>query len=56
MNTYNIEYQGITIVEKINPEELDKVLLQVKGIATLTGKDTEMIRVSLNKDNNHCSD
>jgi hypothetical protein len=56
MNTYNIEYQGITIVEEVKPEDLDGILLQVKGIATLTGKDTEKIEVLLNKDNNRCSE
>jgi len=55
MNTYNIEYQGITIVERVNPKDLDNVLLQVKGIATLTGKDTEKIRVYLNKNEDHCN-
>lgn len=49
MNTYNIEYQGITVLEKIKPEDLDKMLLQVKGIASLTGKDTNKIKVILNK-------
>jgi len=49
MNTYNIEYQGITVLEEVKPEDLDKMLLQVKGIASLTGKDTNKIKVILNK-------
>jgi hypothetical protein len=41
--------KGITVLEKIKPEDLDKMLLQVKGIASLTGKDTNKIKVILNK-------
>jgi len=50
MNTYNIEYQGITIVSEVKPEELESTLMQVKGIAVLTGKDEEQIEVVLNKE------
>lgn len=50
MNTYNIEYQGITIVSEVTPEELESTLMQVKGIAVLTGKDEEQIKVVLNKE------
>ena len=50
MNTYNIKYQGITIVSEVPPEELEKTLIQVKGLVILTGKDTEEIKVILNKE------
>lgn len=50
MNTYNIKYQGITIVSEVTPEELEKTLIQVKGIVTFGGKDEEQIEVILNKE------
>jgi hypothetical protein len=50
MSTYNIEYQGITIVEKVKSDNLENMLMQVKGLVILTGKDTEEIKVILNKE------
>lgn len=50
MNTYSIEYQGKTIVKEVRVDELEKTLSQVKGIVTLTGKDTKGIKVVLNRE------
>jgi hypothetical protein len=52
MNTYNIEVNGITIVEKINPEDLDKMLSQVRGLVWTSGGNDENIKVILNKNEN----
>ena len=54
MNTYNIEVNGTTIVEKINPEDLDGMLNQVRGLVWLNGGGNEDITVSLNNDEYHC--
>jgi hypothetical protein len=50
MNTYNIEYQGITIVSEVTPEELERTLIQVRGIVAFGGKDEEQIEVILNRE------
>jgi hypothetical protein len=52
MNTYNIEVNGITIVEKITPEDLEGTLNQVRGLVWTSGGNNEDIRVVLNKNEN----
>ena len=49
MTTYNIEVNGITIVEKINPEDLEGTLNQVRGLVWTSGGKDEDIKVVLNK-------
>lgn len=48
MTTYNIEVNGVTIVEKINPEDLDDLLIQVRGLVWTRGGKDEDIKVILN--------
>jgi len=48
MNTYNIEVNGVTIVERINPEDLDGMLNQVRGLVWTSGGKNEDIKVILN--------
>lgn len=48
MNTYNIEVNGITIVERVNPEDLDGMLNQVRGLVWTSGGNNEDIKVILN--------
>jgi methionine salvage enolase-phosphatase E1 len=48
MNTYKVEYNGITIIERVLPEDLDKTLKQVRGLVWLSGKKEGDIKVSLN--------
>lgn len=49
MNTYKVEYKGITIIERVLPEDLEKTLNQVRGLVWLSGKEDGEIQVSLNK-------
>jgi len=49
MTTYNIEVNGITIVERINPEDLEVTLNQVRGLVWTSGGKNEDIKVVLNK-------
>ena len=54
MNTYNIEYNGITVLEKIPEYALKKHLEMAKGFLYLQGsvtlKDVEQgIRVKINR-------
>ena len=49
MNTYNIEVKGITILERVNPEDLDSMLKQVRGLVWTSGGKSEDIKVVLNK-------
>lgn len=49
MNTYNIEVNGITIVEKISQENLQGILNQVRGLVWTSGGNDESITVILNK-------
>jgi hypothetical protein len=48
MTTYNIEVNGITIVEKVNPEDLENMLNQVRGLVWTSGGKNEDIKVILN--------
>lgn len=48
MTTYNIEVNGVTIVERINPEDLDDLLMQVRGLVWTSGGKDEHIKVILN--------
>lgn len=48
MNTYNIEVNGITIVERVNPDDLDEMLNQVRGLVWTSGGKNEDIKVVLN--------
>jgi hypothetical protein len=50
MNTYNIEVNGITIVERVNPEDLEKMLNQVRGLVWTSGGKNEDIKIILNTD------
>lgn len=52
MNTYNIEVNGITIVERVFPEDLDGMLNQVRGLVWTSGGNNEDIKVVLNKNEN----
>jgi hypothetical protein len=52
MTTYNIEVNGITIVERVNPEELDDMLNQVRGLVWTSGGNDESIKVILNNTEN----
>jgi hypothetical protein len=56
MNTYNIEVNGITLQERINPEDLDKTLIQVRGLVWTSGGKNEDIKVVLNSGETHCND
>ena len=49
MNTYNIQVNGITILENINKEELDEKLKVIQGLVWTSGGYSEDIQVSLNK-------
>lgn len=48
MTTYNIEVNGVTIVEKVNPEDLERTLNQVRGLVWTSGGNNEDIKVILN--------
>jgi len=48
MTTYNIEVNGVTIVERVNPEDLDGMLNQVRGLVWTSGGKNEDIKVVLN--------
>jgi len=56
MNTYNIQVNGTTIVEKISQENLQKMLNQVRGLVWTSGGNDENISVILNKKEYHCKD
>jgi len=56
MNTYNIEVKGITLQERISPEDLDKTLMQVRGLVWTSGGSNEDIKVVLNSEETHCND
>jgi hypothetical protein len=49
MNTYNIEVNGMIIVEKISQEKLQETLNQVRGLVWTSGGNDENISVILNK-------
>jgi hypothetical protein len=49
MTTYNIEVNGITIVERVNPDNLDNMLKQVRGLVWTSGGNDDDIKVILNK-------
>lgn len=50
MTTYDIEVNGITIVERVTPEHLEKTLNQVRGLVWTSGGKNEDIKIVLNKD------
>ena len=56
MNTYNIEVNGIRLLEKIPQEELQRSLDQVRGIVWTRGGNDQDIAIILNKENTHCNE
>jgi hypothetical protein len=56
MNTYNIEVNGKTILTKIPTEELEENLKLIRGLVWTSGGNNDSIFVSLNKEEDHCSD
>lgn len=50
MNTYNINVNGITIVERVNPEDLERMLNQVRGLVWTSGGKDDDIKVVLNNE------
>lgn len=48
MTTYNINVNGVTIVERVNPEDLERMLNQVRGLVWTSGGKDEDIKVVLN--------
>lgn len=56
MNTYNIEVKGITVLERVSPVDLDKSLLEVRGLVWTSGGSDEDIKVVLNSTETHCND
>jgi len=61
MNTYNISFNGITILKNIPEEEVNKQKETVRNYLSVTSdsktlKDIEgSISVTLNKEDNHCN-
>lgn len=55
MNTYNIQVNGVTIVEKIAQENLQENLNLIRGLVWTSGGNDENISVILNKRENHCN-
>ena len=58
MTTYNIEYNGVTVLERIPAEEVERNIQTLKGFLYLNGaltlKDiSESITVRLNKSAGH---
>lgn len=49
MTTYDITVNGISVVTKVKPEDLDKMLNQVRGLVWTSGGKNEDIKVVLNK-------
>ena len=45
MTTYNIDVNGVTIDEKVTPEDLGWTLNQVRGLVWTSGGNNEEIQV-----------
>jgi len=57
LNAYNSDSKRtITIVEKINPEDLEGTLNQVRGLVWTSGGKDEDIKVILNNGEDRCND
>ena len=52
MTTYDIKVNGVTVLEKIEPSELEESIRQVEGVMFISGKGKrEDISVVLNTEN-----
>lgn len=56
MNTYNIQVNGKTILTAIPTEQLEENLKLIRGLVWTSGGNDDSIFVSLNKEEDHCSD
>jgi hypothetical protein len=56
MNTYNIKVNGVSVIQKINKEELEENLKLIRGLVWTSGGNDECIEVSINRNENHCND
>ena len=56
MNTYNIQVNGKTILAAIPTEQLEENLKLIRGLVWTSGGNDDSIFVSLNKEEDHCSD
>lgn len=56
MTTYNIEVNGLVVLNKVKIEELEENLKIIRGLVWTSGGNDESIRVFLNKNEDHCND
>ena len=54
MNTYNIEVKGVSILDQIPQNDLQKNLKLIRGLVWTSGGNDEDIKVTLNKTNPPC--
>jgi len=56
MNTYNISVRGNKILNQIPQNDLQDNLKTIRGLVWTSGGNDEDIKVSINKNENHCNE